>query len=97
MVHRLRIPITAVTIALASALLAAAPAQADQGEYLKSLQPKYVYLSAQQLLDEGARVCALKSQGVDSIDAIGVIVKDLSVSVATAADIVSTAVAKLDC
>jgi hypothetical protein len=97
MIHRLRVPIAVIAITSASAGIAAAPAQADQGEYLEKLQPLYVYLTPQQLLTEGQRVCAVKNAGADSMAAIDMVVNDFSVSVATAADIVSTAVAKLDC
>jgi hypothetical protein len=95
MVHGLRIPIVVVAIASASAVMPAA--HADEGEYLKALQPKYVYLSPQQLLSEGYRACQAAKRGTPSTDTMNIVQNDLAVSVAAAYDIVTTAATRLDC
>jgi hypothetical protein len=95
MVHGLRIPIIVVAIASASVVMPAA--HADEGQYLKTLQPKYVYLTTQQLLDEGYKACLAAKRGVPGTDTIGVVQNDVAVSVAAAYDIVTTAATRLDC
>ncbi len=97
MVHTLRVPIGVAATALMFALAAAAPAAADESEYLRLLQPKYVYLSAQQLLDEGHKVCSAINSGMLSADAANMVQKDLPVSVATSVDIVGAAAVQLGC
>ena len=81
----------------ASSVAFAAPAAADQDGYLQTLQPLYVNLSAQQLLDEGAKVCEVISSGNPSPTATVMVSKDLGISLAASLDIVSAAVAELDC
>jgi hypothetical protein len=95
MVHRLRIPIFVVAIASASAVMPTA--HADVGEYLKALQPKYVYLTPQQLLDEGYKACQAAKRGVPGTDTMKIVQDDLAVSVAASYDIVTTAAVRLDC
>jgi hypothetical protein len=97
MVHRLRIPIVAVAIASACATAMMPAARADVGEYLKALQPKYVYLTPEQLLTEGYKACEAGKRGVPGTDTITTVQHDLSVSVAAAYDIVTTAVVRLEC
>lgn len=97
MVRSLRVLVAVIAAALMSAMMAPAPAQADESEFLRVLQPKYVYLSADQLLTAGYGACAAIESGQTSVDALGVVARDLSVSVATAFDIVATAVTRLDC
>lgn len=97
MVHTFRALIAVVAAALASMVMAAAPAAADEGEYLRQLQPKYVFLSSQQLLDEGHKVCNAIHGGMISPDAANMVQKDLAVSVAVAVDIVGTAGVQLGC
>ena len=82
---------------LATALTFAAPAAADQDSYLLRLQPQFVYLSAQQLLDEGARICGVLSSGQSSPNAVVMVTKDLGISISAALEIVSAAEGELDC
>jgi hypothetical protein len=97
MVHILRVLIAVVATVLASAVTAAAPAAADEGEYLRLLQPKYVFLSTRQLLDEGHKVCDVMHRGMISPDAANMVQKDLAVSLAAAVDIVGSAGVQLGC
>jgi hypothetical protein len=97
MVRTLRVLIAVVSSALAFAVMVAAPAAADESEYLRLLQPKYVYLSSQQLLDAGRKVCDAANGGMLSADAANMLQKDLQVSLATAVDIVGTAKVQLGC
>ena len=97
MVHLLRVLIAVVATALASAVTTAAPAAADENEYLQLLQPKYVYLSSRQLLDEGHKVCDAIHHGMTSPDAANMVEKDLAVSLAVGVDIVGAAGVELGC
>lgn len=97
MVHLLRVQVAVVASVLASAVTAAAPAAADENGYLALLQPKYVFLSSQQLLDEGHKVCDAIHRGMISPDAATMVQKDLAVSVAAAVDIVGVAGVQLGC
>lgn len=81
MVHTLRVLIAVVVTALAFAVTAAAPAAADESEYLRQLQPKYAFLNTQQLLDEGYKVCEAINGGITSADASNMVQKDLTVTV----------------
>ena len=97
MVHALRVPIALVATGVGFAVAAAAPAAADESSYLKQLQPKYVFLSAQQLLDEGHKVCDAIHGGMTSPDAANMVQKDLAVSLAAGVDIVGAAATQLGC
>jgi hypothetical protein len=97
MVHTFRVLIAVVATALAFAIMAAAPAAADESEYLRLLQPKYAFLSSQQLLAEGQKVCEAIHRGMISPDAANMVQKDLTVSVPVSVDIVSTAAVELGC
>jgi hypothetical protein len=97
MVHVFRVLIAVVATVLACAGAAAAPAAADESEYLRLLQPKYVFLSSQQLLDEGHKVCDAIHRGMISPDAANMVQKDLAVSLATGVDIVGAAGVQLGC
>jgi hypothetical protein len=97
MVKVFRVLITGVVSASASAVMAAAPAQADEATYLHRLQPTYTSLSTRQLLAEGYRVCKADRGGMNSADAVKMVFNDLDVSVAAATDIVPAAVEELRC
>jgi hypothetical protein len=97
MVHLLRVQIAVVASVVVSAVTAAAPAAADENSYLALLQPKYVFLSSQQLLDEGHKVCDAIHRGMISPDAANMVQKDLAVSVAVSVDIVGAAGVELGC
>lgn len=76
-------------------LVLAAPAAASEDAYLRELQARYTFLTAEQLLAEGERVCAATDVGVLSPDAANMVIDDLGVSVGPAMDIVSGAVLDL--
>lgn len=79
------------------AVVVAAPAGADQGDYLRMLLPKYAYLSSQQLLAEAGKVCHIVRSGRSSSEAVPVVREDLAVSTSTALDIVADARVYLGC
>jgi hypothetical protein len=90
--------ISAVLVAACS-LVATAPARADAAEYVRLLDDKYTYLSTQQLLAEGYKVCAaFNRSGMTSSQAVNMVQKDLGgVALAVAVDIVGAAAVGLDC
>jgi Protein of unknown function (DUF732) len=93
----------AVTIAIAGAAPAtiavagAAPDQAADREYLQRLQDQLSFLSAQQLLAEGHKVCDVINQGVGSSNVVVTVSKDLGISLSAATYVVSAAVAEFHC
>jgi hypothetical protein len=88
---------SATTAALAAiAVGVAAPATAEEDEYLK-LRDTYPTLSAEQLLAEGRRVCAVAQQGASSPVAVIMVTNDLGVSTGAALDIVTSSIRNLDC
>jgi hypothetical protein len=97
MIRPLRVLTAAVAAAVAFAVMTASPAQADESAYLAALQPKFTFLSPQQLLDEGYKVCRATRGGMIGPDAVNMVYKDLAVSMAVAGDIVATAVVDLGC
>jgi hypothetical protein len=74
-----------------------APASAGESEYLRKLEDRFTFLSTQQLLAEGHKVCNLIDQGFLSASAVDMVSKDLKVSLAVAGDIVSAAAVELGC
>jgi len=74
-----------------AAVLSAPTATADEGEYLAKLQDSYEFLTPQQLLAEGERVCAAERAGVLSPDKTAMVMNDLAVGTNTALEIVSAA------
>jgi hypothetical protein len=89
--------IFAVTLFAGIAIGAAPPSAADEGEYLHQIQPELAFLSSNQLLTEGYKVCRYLSPGRQSSDAVPVVVQDLGISVAAALRIVPAAIEQLDC
>jgi uncharacterized protein DUF732 len=85
-----------MAVATASVGLAA-PAAADQEEFVRPLLARYVFLSEQQLLSEGAKVCDATQSGKPASVVTTMVRDDLGVSVSAAAQIVSTAIVELDC
>ena len=85
--------IAAATIGVAFA----APAVADQSDFVRKLQDQYVFLSAEQLIAAGNKVCAAAVSGVPASDSVATISEDLGISVPAAYDIVSLAVIELGC
>jgi hypothetical protein len=86
-----------VMIAGSASLAFAAPAAADEAEYLHELQPSYLYLSPQELLSEGMKVCQVARTALPAPNIVVMVQRDLKVSVTTAGDIVAAAVVQLDC
>lgn len=80
-----------------TAMSAAAPAVAQDADYLALLQDRYRFLSAEQLLSEGYKVCAVIDQGVGSRYAAEMVQQDLGVSPGASIDIVSAATVELGC
>jgi hypothetical protein len=97
MIRPLRVLTVAVAAAVAFAVMAASPAQASESDYLAAVQPKFTFLSTQQLLDEGYKVCRATRGGMIAPDAVRMVYKDLAVSMAVADDIVAAAVVDLGC
>ncbi|GLP79768.1 DUF732 domain-containing protein [Mycobacterium antarcticum] len=87
----------AITLAIGIAIGAAPTAAAEESDYLDQLQPSLAFLSTEQLLTEGYRVCQFIGAGRPSADAIPMVVKDLQVTVATAYTLVPAALSTLDC
>lgn len=83
--------------ATATAVAFAAPAAADQAEFVRKLQETYVFLSADQLIAAGNKVCANAARGVPAAESMLMVREDLGVSVTAAADIVSIATNELGC
>lgn len=89
---------TRVLMAVVAASVAfAAPAAADQDDYVRTLQTRYVFLSEQQLVSEGSKVCNAINGGMTAADAVIMVQNDLGVSIPAAGDIVSGAVVQLGC
>ncbi len=72
-------------------MLSAPPASATQEEYLNALADKYQFLSDQQLITEGTRVCASEAAGTLAPDRTAMVQSDLQVNVNVAMEIVSAA------
>lgn len=80
-----------------AAVALAAPAVADEDEFVRSMQSTYAFLTDQQLRSEGAKICSTLRSGTPASDAVIMVSNDLSVSVSAAGEIVSAAVVQLDC
>jgi hypothetical protein len=89
--------LSVILLAVGTAIGASPQAVADRSTYLSQLQPKYVYLTAGQLLSEGAKVCRYVSADKSSFGAVAMVVNDLEVSVDTATTIVGAAIVNFDC
>ncbi|MCV7282182.1 DUF732 domain-containing protein [Mycolicibacterium flavescens] len=85
----------AAAAAAVAAIVSAPGAAAQEDDYLAGLEDRYRFLTAEQMLTEGYRVCALTSAGALSPDAAAMVMRDLEVSVGPAMDIVSGAVLNL--
>jgi hypothetical protein len=95
MTRTLRAAVAVVAPVLALSLTTAAPAQASAESYLKPLMARFVFLSPQQLLTAGYKVCQAEKNGTNSADASNMLQKDLGLSVAASVEIVSAAVINL--
>lgn len=85
-------------IAVAAAAVAfAAPASADQAEFVRKVQSQYVFLTADQIIAAGQKICAAAANGVPASESVMMVRDDLGMSVPAAGDVVSTAVVELGC
>lgn len=82
-------------VALAAALSFAAPAAAEESDYQRVVLSRFAYLTAEQSLAEGHKICAVTRAGTPASDAVIMVTKDLQVSVPAAYDIVNAAVVHL--
>ena len=80
-----------ISALVAAAVLCAPTAAADDNSYLTKLQDRYEFLTPQQLLAEGYRVCAAERSGVLSPAKTTMVMNDLTVGTSTALEIVSAA------
>ncbi|KUI47943.1 hypothetical protein AU198_04915 [Mycobacterium sp. GA-1199] len=87
--------VAASTAGLMVAVAVAAPAGATEDEFLRDLQPRYSFLTAEELVTQGYRACAATSVGVLAPDAVQMISADLGISTGAAMDIVSRALLRL--
>lgn len=97
MVSALRALVVIGATASAAAMATATPAQASEESFLWPLQAKYVFLSSQQLLAAGHKVCDAERRGMTSADAANMLQKDLGLSLPASVDIVGAAVVNLGC
>jgi hypothetical protein len=89
--------ITTAALASSIALGGAAPAAADQSEYLRHLAPEYILFGEQPLLFEGYKVCIAIRDGMSSSSAEEMVQEDLAASVRDSVAIVAVAAVDLRC
>lgn len=82
---------------MAALLAAAAPAVADEDDYLYVLEVRHASWTAQELLAAGYRACSMMDRGIPASDVTDRLDRDMGFGVALAFDIVSMAVIHLDC
>ena len=87
----------AVGIGFGTAVGVAPPAVAGESEYLGRVQARLAYLTTEQLLTEGYKVCQYVGEGRATPGAIPFVTKDLAISVSAASEIVTAAAVELDC
>jgi len=87
----------AVGIPIGIAIGVAPPAMAGETEYLGRVEDRLAYLSTDQLLTEGYKVCQYVAEGRATPGAIPFVTKDLAISVSAASEIVTAAAVELDC
>lgn len=86
-----------LAVGIAIGVAVAPPAAASQNEFLAQVLIKHPNFDAQQVLNEGYKVCRYVRAGRPSSEAIPMVVKDLGISVAAATDVGSLAIEQLDC
>jgi hypothetical protein len=84
-------------LSAAAATGLAAPAAADSGSYLETLQPRYTSLSASQLTSAGHYVCSSTGSGIPASDIVPSLVKHYGVSESAAYEITIAAINHLGC
>lgn len=87
----------AAAAAAAVGVAFAAPASADQAEFIREIQSEYVFLTTDQLISIGHQICAATASGVPASDAVMMVRDELGMSVPGAGDVVSTAIVELGC
>ena len=80
-----------------AAVALAAPAAADEDEFVRTMQTTYAFLTEEQLRTEGTKICSTLRNGTPASEAVIMVSNDLSVSVSAAGEIVSAAVVQLNC
>ncbi len=87
----------AAVVAMPAAIGFAAPASADEEDFVRVLTTRFVYLTPEQVRAEGQWVCSVLASGVPASDAVMMVRNDLGMSVSGAGELVSLAVVELDC
>ncbi|WIM86713.1 DUF732 domain-containing protein [Candidatus Mycobacterium wuenschmannii] len=93
----LRLAGIAGAAAIAALVGQAAPAQADEADYVSALHQKFAFLSAGQLVGEGHRICAAVDGGRNGFDNVAMVTRDLGVSEADAVELMTAAITNLHC
>jgi hypothetical protein len=86
-------------VVAAAALVLAPTAAAGEAEFLE-LQPRFAFLTAEQLLREGYWACQAARSGMGSSEIVPLVedhLRNEGASLAVANRIVSTAIVQLDC
>jgi hypothetical protein len=96
-VFQVKYRVGALLSVVPAAVALAAPAVADEDEFVQTMQTSYVFLTDQQLRAEGAKICSTLRGGTPASDAVVMVRNDLGVSISAASEIVSAAVVHLDC
>jgi len=91
--YRVGVLLSVVSVAVALA----APAAADEDEFVRAMRTTYAFLTDQQLRSAGAKICSTLRRGTPASEAVIMVSNDLSVSVSAAGEIVSAAVVQLNC
>jgi hypothetical protein len=85
-------------VAATTPLVIAAPAHADEQGFLNYLQPRWAFLTADQLLTEGHKACNFILAGNSASDAAAMVAADLKTNDLTvSSEIVRTAVKQFGC
>jgi hypothetical protein len=85
----------AVAALAAVSLLAAPSAHADTASYLQPLHDRFTFLTDDQLMAEGNKVCQAADEGMRSADTVMMVRNDLAFSVSDAIDVVTAAIGDL--
>ncbi|OAN28415.1 hypothetical protein A4X20_30160 [Mycolicibacterium iranicum] len=89
--------IAALALGIGIAVTTAPAASADQDSYLQRIEPTMTFLTRDQILTEGHKVCQFLRSGHSSSDALPMVIEDLDMSVPSAVDLIIAAVVELDC
>ncbi|BBY26876.1 DUF732 domain-containing protein [Mycolicibacterium sediminis] len=96
-VSKIGVTLGAIALGTAASLAQAAPAAADNEQFLHGLEERYAFMTPQQLLAAGHKACAVVNTGVPAADASDVIDHQWGLSPSVAMDIVTSAITNLDC